>query len=55
MNTAGQIGSFFSPLLVTWLLREFGDWNAPVLAIGALFIVGAAMWLFIDPRERVFE
>ena len=55
MNTAGQIGSFCSPLLVTWLLRRFGDWNAPVLAIGVLFIVGAACWCFVNPRERVFE
>jgi ACS family glucarate transporter-like MFS transporter len=55
MNTAGQIGSFFSPLLVTWLLQEFGDWNAPVLAIGGLFLVGATMWCLIDPRDRVFE
>ena len=55
MNTAGQIGSFFSPLLVTWLLAKFGDWNAPVLAIGGLFLFGAACWCFIDPRERVFE
>ena len=55
MNTAGQVGGFVSPLIVTWLLREYGDWNAPVLAIGGLFIVGALCWCFIDPRERVFE
>ena len=55
MNTAGQIGSFFSPLLVTWLLARYGDWNIPVLAIGGLFLVGATCWLAIDPRDRVFE
>ena len=55
MNTAGQVGSFFCPLAVTFLLRRFGDWNAPVLAIGGLFLAGAACWLFIDPRDRVFE
>jgi sugar phosphate permease len=55
MNTAGQIGSFFCPLLVTYLLREFGDWNAPVLAIGGAFVVGALCWCLIDPRDRVFE
>ena len=55
MNTAGQIGSFFSPLLVTWLLAKYGDWNVPVLAIGGLFLAGAACWCVIDPRDRVFE
>lgn len=55
MNTAGQIGSFFCPPFVTALLAYYGDWNAPVLAIGAFFLFGAACWLFVDPRDRVFE
>ena len=55
MNTAGQIGAIGGPPMVTYLLKVYGDWNAPVLAIGAIFVVGAACWLFIDPRERVFE
>jgi ACS family glucarate transporter-like MFS transporter len=54
MNTAGQIGSFFCPPLVTALLAHYGDWNAPVLAIGGLFLGGALCWCFIDPRDRVF-
>ena len=54
MNTAGQIGSIFSPLLVTWLLARGGNWDAPVLAIGALFFMGAACWCLVDPRDRVF-
>lgn len=55
MNTAGQAGSFFTPLAVTWLLARYGDWNAPVLAIGGIFLLGAACWFLVDPRERVFE
>ena len=55
MNTAGQVGSFFCPPLVTYLLRQFGDWNAPVVGIGVLFLVGATCWFFIDPRDRVFD
>lgn len=55
MNTAGQVGSFFIPLLVTGLLGRYGDWNAPVVAIGGIFLVGAACWLVIDPRDKVFE
>ena len=54
MNTAGQIGSVFGPTLVTTLLARTGDWNTPVLAIGALFLAGATCWLVIDPRDRVF-
>jgi MFS transporter, ACS family, glucarate transporter len=54
MNTSGQISSILSPLMVTFLLQRFGDWNAPLLVMGALFLVGAAAWGFIDPRKRVF-
>jgi len=55
MNTSGQIGSVFGPPLVVYLLRRFDDWNAPLLGIGILFLLGAACWAFIDPRDRVFD
>ena len=29
MNTSGQVGSVISPILVTYLAKEYGDWNAP--------------------------
>ena len=54
MNTSGQIGSILSPLMVTQLLKALGDWNAPLFVMGALFLLGAAAWLFIDPREPIF-
>ena len=55
MNTSGQIGSFFCPLLVTSLLARFGDWNVPVMVIGGLFLGGALCWCLVDPRDRVFD
>jgi MFS family permease len=55
MNTSGQIGSILSPLMVTYLLDRFGDWNAPLYVIGGLYLTGALFWALIDPRRRVFE
>jgi MFS transporter, ACS family, glucarate transporter len=55
MNTAGQVGSILSPLMVTYLLTRLGDWNAPLLLMGGLFLIGALAWSFIDPRQRVFD
>ena len=55
MNTSGQIGSVLSPLLVTFLLRELGSWDAPLLVMGGLFLLGAISWGFVDPRKRIFE
>jgi len=55
MNTSGQVGSIFSPLMVTSLLARTGDWNVPLFVMGALFLVGAAAWCFIDPHRRIFD
>ena len=55
MNTAGQIGSIGSPLIVTYLLKLTGDWNAPLLVIGGLYAMGAVCWCLIDPRRRIFD
>lgn len=55
MNTTGQFGAIFGPPAIVWLLRYFGDWNAPVMAIGIVFLVGALCWCFVDPRDKVFE
>ena len=55
MNTSGQISSVLSPLMVTFLLGRFDNWNAPLYVMGGLFIFGAICWCFIDPGRRVFE
>lgn len=55
MNTSGALSSVLSPLLVTWLLRLYGDWNIPLYVMGGLFLMGAVCWSFIDPRKRIFD
>lgn len=54
MNTSGQIGSVFCPLIVIWLQQHY-DWNAPLYLIGGLFLVGAVAWGFINPHRKIFE
>jgi MFS transporter, ACS family, glucarate transporter len=55
MNTAGQLGSFLSPLVVTALLARFGNWNVPLRVMGGLFLLGALCWCFINPHKPVFR
>lgn len=55
MNTSGQIGSVLSPLVVTSLLQWFGSWNAPLVVMGGLFLMGAVAWLCVDPRKQIFD
>lgn len=55
MNTAGQVGSIGSPLLVTFLLGQTGNWNIALFVIGGLYAMGAVCWGLIDPRQRIFD
>lgn len=55
MNTAGQVGSIACPFLVTYVLGRSGDWNMPLFFMGGLFLFGAACWLLIDPRKKIFD
>ena len=54
MNTSGQIAAMASAPIVGYSVKWFGDWNMPFWLLGALFLVGALCWLFIDPKEPVF-
>lgn len=53
MNTSGQIGTVVCPILVTFLVQRFADWNAPLYLFAVLFLVGAVGWCFVDPRRQV--
>lgn len=53
MNTAGQVGGFLSPIILTVMVNQFGDWNIAIRLSGVLFLVGAVCWLFIDPRKQI--
>jgi ACS family glucarate transporter-like MFS transporter len=55
MNTSGQIGSVLCPLMVTFLLHRFGDWNGPLFVMGGLFLIGAICWGLLNPRNRIFD
>jgi sugar phosphate permease len=55
MNTTGQIGGALSPLMVTYVLAQTGNWNTPLVVMGGLFFGGAFCWLLVNPNNRVFE
>ncbi|MEJ0086458.1 MAG: MFS transporter [Pseudomonadota bacterium] len=54
MNTAGQIAAMASAPIVGYSVKWFGDWNMPFWLLGALYLLGALCWLFIDPKEPLF-
>jgi MFS family permease len=55
MNTAGQIGAIACPVVVKCLVEQYNDWNAALVLIGVIFLLGALCWLVVDPRKRVFQ
>jgi ACS family glucarate transporter-like MFS transporter len=55
MNSAGNTGAIFSPIVAVYAKNHFGGWDAPLLVIAGLFVIGAICWGLIDPRERVFD
>jgi MFS transporter, ACS family, glucarate transporter len=55
MNTAGNAGAIFSPIVAIYAKDYFRNWNAPLVVIGGLFLIGAVCWCLIDPRRRVFD
>ena len=52
MNSAGQLGAFFSPIILAALVQRFGDWRLPLHVVSALYFIGAVCWLFIQPSRR---
>jgi nitrate/nitrite transporter NarK len=55
MNTAGNTGAIFSPIIAVWAKNHLGGWDAPLWVIAGIFCVGAVCWGLIDPEERVFD
>jgi MFS transporter, ACS family, glucarate transporter len=55
MNTAGNAGGFFSPIIAVYAKDYLGGWNAPLYLMSGVFLLGALCWCFIDPRKRVFD
>jgi MFS family permease len=50
LNTGGNLGGMLAPVVTPYFSDYFG-WKAGLLLASALCIVGAALWLRIDPNE----
>jgi ACS family glucarate transporter-like MFS transporter len=55
MNTSGQVGAIFSPILIALVVQRSGIPTAPLYLTGALFLLGAVAWLWVDPTKPVSD
>ena len=52
MNTAGNLGGAFSPVVLAYLVKAYG-WNVPFFVAAALSVAAAALFLKIDATRRI--
>ena len=53
MNTLGNLGGLVDPLVVGVVVARSASWTIPFHITAALYVVGAAAWLLIDPAKPV--
>jgi MFS transporter, ACS family, glucarate transporter len=51
MNTAGQVGAFFSPLVLAFLVDHTGNWSLPLHVLSGLYVMAAVCWFLIHPER----
>jgi ACS family glucarate transporter-like MFS transporter len=49
MNTAGQVGGILCPIVVAYLVKQYGDWSLPIYVLSGIYAAAALCWLFIRP------
>jgi nitrate/nitrite transporter NarK len=53
MNTAGALGGLVSSLIFGYLVESTGSYDAVLLSMAGMLIVGSALWLRIDATETL--
>jgi MFS family permease len=51
VNFASSLSGTLAPLTAAFLERIFGSFHAVFYAAAAMYVLGAVLWLFIDPRK----
>jgi ACS family glucarate transporter-like MFS transporter len=52
-NAACQIGSFVSSVVFGYLVDRYRSYNAPFIPMTALLLIGAWLWLSVDPAQAL--
>ena len=55
MNTLGNLGGLFGPLVVGYAIDRWQSWTIPFYIAAAMYAAGSIAWLFIDPHRKLGE
>ena len=50
-NTAGSLAGVAAPVLTGWIIEKTGSFDAPIAAVGAWLLIGAASYVFLVRRK----
>jgi MFS family permease len=53
VNFASSLSGMLAPLTAAGLEKAFGSFHAMFYAAAAMYLIGAALWLVIDPRKSL--
>ena len=53
MNTSSQLGSLASSIAFGWLVEHYGSYDLPFWPMAVLLLVGALLWMKVDPTKQL--
>jgi nitrate/nitrite transporter NarK len=53
MNTVGNLAGMMAPIVVGVAVDRWQSWTIPFYITAAVYVVGAAAWLTIDPLQKI--
>ena len=54
MNMMGNLAGYASPVIGGYILAATGrDWNILLYAMSGMYLLGTAIWPFIDPETAI--
>ena len=53
MNTLGNLGGLFGPLVVGYAVDQWQSWTIPFYIAAGIYAAGAVAWLAIDPTRTL--
>lgn len=55
MNTTGNLAGTIASFAFGWIVKTYGSWSLAFSIAAGMLLVGAALWLLIDPEKPMLE
>ena len=55
VNTAAQVASLVSSVVFGYIVKAYGNYDAPLLPMVAALLIGVLLWFRVDPKLDIFD